>query len=407
MKELFTMTSIEGACSLLAQSFRPTLATETVPLDEAIGRVAAHDILAKEAVPAFDRSTKDGYAVRARDTFGASEAVPAPLTLAGEVLMGEEALGSLAPGTCRLMPTGGMLPPGADAVVMIEHTDELSAGDVLVLKEVAAGENVVRRGEDVDQADVLVPAGKRIRPQEAGLLASQGLVQVPVLERIQVGILSTGNEIVPADAVPGPGEIRDVNSYILRGEVRATGAQDNFYGIARDDYDALRKMVERALAENHMVLISGGSSVGTRDYCLQVLKDLTDRDPLFHGIPLKPGKPALGAAVDGKVLLGLPGHPVSARTVFDILGKPLLRTPAENRFACTLTARLARNVAAETGRDDHIKVRVRQEHGEYVVDPLIGLSGIVSLLTEGDGEIIVPAGTEGFAQDTQVTVHLF
>ncbi len=407
MKELFNLTSIPEARRILQEVFRPELKVEMVSLDEGMGRIAAQDIHAVEQVPNFSRSTKDGYALNAKDTYGASEALPGLLGLREEILMGEETTFTLAKGQAAYIPTGGMLPEGADAVLMIEYADLLSDDELLAFKEVASGENVVRKGEDVEVGDLLVPAGKRLRPQELGLLASQGIVEIPVYERFRVGILSTGNEIVAPEDTPKMGEIRDVNSYILRGEVRSTGAVAKIYPVARDEYQHLYDLVALAYEENHMVLISGGSSVGTRDYCLKVLKDLTGAEPLFHGIPLKPGKPALGAAKDGKVLLGLPGHPVSSRTVFDVLGKPLLRTEAENLWQSTVQGVLTRNVPSEAGRDDHIKVQVRKENGEIVVRPLLGVSGIVSLLTEGDGEIIIPAGTEGFPEGKQVTVYLY
>jgi molybdopterin molybdotransferase len=407
MKELFNLTSIMEAKRILQEVFKPQLKVEKVSLDEGMGRIAAQDIHAIEQVPNFSRSTKDGYALNAKDTHGASEALPGLLGLREEILMGKETTFTLDKGQSAYIPTGGMLPEGADAVLMIEYADLLSDDELLAFKEVASGENVVRKGEDVEVGDLLVPAGKRLRPQELGLLASQGIVEIPVFERFRVGILSTGNEIVAPETTPKMGEIRDVNSYILRGEVRSTGAVAKVYPVARDEYQHLYDLVAQAFAENHMVLISGGSSVGTRDYCLKVLMDLTGTEPLFHGIPLKPGKPALGATKDGKVLLGLPGHPVSSRTVFDVLAKPLLRTEADNLWQNTVQGVLTRNVPSEAGRDDHIKVQVRKENGEIVIHPLLGVSGIVSLLTEGDGEIIIPAGTEGFPEGKQVTVYLY
>lgn len=407
MKELFNLTSIPEAKRILQEVFNPTLEVERVALDDALGRIVAEDIYAIEQVPNFSRSTKDGYALRAQDTFGASEALPGLLKLGEEILMGQETIFQLEKGQASYIPTGGMLPEGTDAVLMIEYADLLSDEELLAFKQVAAGENVVRKGEDVEVGDRLIPAGKRLRPQELGLLASQGIVEIAVLERYKVGILSTGNEIIPPEDKPKMGEIRDVNSYILRGEVRSVGAVAKVYPVARDEYQHLYDLVAKAFDENHLVLISGGSSVGTRDYCLKVLKDLTGKEPLFHGIPLKPGKPALGASKDGKVLLGLPGHPVSSRTVFDVLGKPLLRTASENRWKNTVMGVLTRNVPSESGRDDHIKVKVRESKGELEVIPLLGVSGIISLLTEGDGEIIIPAGTEGFPEGKWVRVYLY
>jgi len=406
MKELFQLTGIDEAAGLLREAFRPDLSVETLDLDEALGRFLARDIMAPEDVPGFSRSTKDGYAVRAADTAGSSESLPGLLRVTGEILMGARAEASVGHGEAVKIATGGMLPEGADSVLMLEYTEEIGADEILVKAPLAPGENVILRGEDVTAGALLASAGRKIRPQEAGIFASQGLIRVPVYRRFRVGLLSTGNEVIPADRTPGPAQVRDVNSWLLAGRVRETGAEVIRYGISPDEYDTLKAMVEKALGECDMVLISGGSSVGTRDYCVQVLEEITGRPPLFHGIPLKPGKPALGAALEGKVILGLPGHPVSAATVFSLLARPLL-TRGERPSGSRVSAVLERNVAGQTGREDHIQVRLEDRQGVLTAVPLLGLSGMVRLLTQGDGEIVIPAPLEGLIRGTLVEVEIY
>ncbi len=408
MKELFQLTSLTEARALLSEAFAPRREEETVGLTEACGRTLSRDILAGEDVPGFSRSTKDGYAVRAADTSGASESLAGLLTVTGEVLMGEDTPLSLGSGQAVQIATGGMLPQGADGVLMLEYVEELSDREILVKRTVSPGENVILKGEDTQAGRLLARKGRTIRPQEAGLFASQGILDIPVYKPLRVGILSTGNEVVDPARTPAPGQVRDVNTVILRGMAEQSGAQVTGYGICPDDYDELKRRVLQALSENDLVLISGGSSVGTRDYCVGVLGEITGGPPLFHGIPVKPGKPALGAAKDGKVILGLPGHPVSAANVFSLLARPLLEE-GSGLFASRSVIRgvLGRNVPSESGRQDHIQVSVLEEDGRIRVVPLLGLSGMVRLLTEGDGEIVVPRGVEGLSAGTEVDVTIY
>lgn len=405
-KEPFRLTGIKDAQKRLAEAFAPERVAETVSREDCVGRIAAEDLRARDAVPGFSRSTKDGFAVAASDTQGAGESLAALLTVAGEVRMGVPPDFVLAPGSCARIATGGMLPEGADAVVMLEYAEELSPREVLLSRTVPVGENVLLRGEDVSPGDLLIPRGRRIRAGEAGLLAGQGWTGVPVWKPLSVGILSTGDEVVAPEREPGPGQVRDTNQTILFAEVRETGARPVGYGILPDDPGALREAVARAFRENDMVLVSGGSSVGSRDYCLAVFGEITGGAPLFHGLPLKPGKPALGAARDGKVLLGLPGHPVSARTVFRLLARPLLwGTPFWP--GRQLPARLARSIASEAGRDEMVQVQLEETGEGFRAEPLLGTSGMVSLLSRGDGEFMVPAGTEGVREGTTVLVTCY
>lgn len=408
--ELFNVLTVQQARATLQQHLSLQPQTETVPLLQGLNRLLAQDIVALEDVPGFDRSTMDGYAVRARDTFGATEALPAYIDVAGEVKMGEEAKGNLLAGQAWAIPTGGMLPPGADAVVMVEYTEELDSQTIGVTRPVAPGENLVRRGEDVAQGKVVLTAGHRLRPQDLGILAAVGVTEVPVLKPLRVGIISTGNELTAPDQPTEPGKVRDINSYTLYGQVLEAGGQPVLYGIIEDQFASLQQAVAGALAENDMVLISGGSSVGARDVSAKVIETLGNPGVLFHGMAIKPGKPTIGAVVAGKPVLGLPGHPVSAMVVFDLLARPIIAAAglqkAETAFP--LRAALTRNIHSATGRDDYLRVSLRRlPDGSIVADPVLGKSGLISTMVKAAGVAHIPLNKEGVEAGELVDVWLF
>ena len=300
---------------------------EEVELAEAGGRVLAAPISAPEAVPGFLRATMDGYAVRARDTFGAGAGAPQYLEIKGEVPMGVAPGRGVSGAETLRVATGAMLPPGADAVVMIEYTAEHPDGTLEVRRSVAPGENVLSPGEDVAPGEKLFPAGRRLRPQEIGLLAALGIRRVAAYKKPRVAIISSGDEIVPLDEKPGPGQVRDSNAYLAAAQVAEWGGLPLMHGIIPDDFDALRQTLAAALEASDLILISGGSSVGVRDLTLSAIQDLPDAEILVHGVALRPGKPTILAALGqqpAKPLLGLPGHPASAAVVMEVLGQPLL-----------------------------------------------------------------------------------
>ena len=408
--EFFRLKTRDEVLALFAR-FAPT-AAETVPLAEAWGRVLARDLAAPESLPAFPRAGMDGYAVRAQDTFGASPGLPQYLELVGEVAMGEAPTLEVGPGQAARLPTGGMLPAGADAVLMVEYAAELPDGTVEVRRPVAPGENVVQPGEDVRAGEVLLPAGRRLRPQDLGLLAALGVTEVPVHRRPRVAVLSSGNEIVPLSASPGPGQVRDANAYLTLAQVEEAGGVAAYRGIIPDDPAAMAEALSEALPEADLLLISGGSSVGTRDLTLMAIRALPGAEILAHGVAIRPGKPTILAVVEGKPLLGLPGHPASAAIVLKVLGQPLLArlsgvqesTPA---WGGRVTARLSRNLAGATGREDFIRVRLRREGETLWADPLLGSSALLSPLVKSDGLVSLPLGVEGLFRGELVTVELF
>ncbi len=400
MREFLDVVTVDTALERIKKVFTHT-DIEWVPLSESHNRTLADSISSPELLPAFTRSTVDGYAIRAQDSFGSSESLPAFLTLTGEVIMGRSTEFSLSSGECAWIPTGGMLPGNSDAVVMVEYTEKLDEKTVLIYRPVGPGDNTMLKGEDISLGQELFPAGHRLRPQDIGLMASLGITGVAVLRPIKVGIISTGDEIVPIEKSPLIGQVRDVNTYALAAAVEACGAIAKTYPIVKDDFVLLKQAMEESLQENDMVLISGGSSVGIADMTLTVLLDFPDSELIFHGVAVKPGKPAMAVREGEKLVIGLPGHPVSALMMFYTLCSPVLN-PYPLRQS---TAKLSLNVASQAGRDDYIPVAFMPDK-EYV-EPLLGKSGLMSILARADGYIHIPYEKQGIKSGESVKVTFF
>ena len=409
-REFFTTMTVAEAL----ERFRPERRTTVEPVAaaasaEALGRVPVDDVVAPSNLPGFARSTVDGYAVRAADTFGASEGLPSYLDVVGAVTMGEVPDLEVPPGGAVTMPTGGALPRGADAVVMVEHTQVTMPGAVEVVRPVAAGDGVVRADEDVASGAVLVPAGRPLRAQDLGVLAAAGVMSVEVRARPRVVVLSTGDEVVPPDtAMLVPGQVRDATASALAGLITSAGGVADLRGIVPDDAGALDAAMRAALADGvDLVVVSAGSSVGARDETAGVVAALGEPGIVVHGLAVKPGKPTLLAECDGVPVIGLPGNPLSALVVFRLVGVPLVwrlagceRPPA----VPTTRAALGRPVASAAGRLDVVQVRV-DENG--VAHPLLGASALLSLLTRADGYVVIPEPETGLTQGTEVEVTLY
>lgn len=402
MAEFFKVLRYEEAVQRIIENFPPQQ-TEMVSLSQAAGRFLAGVIRSPEDQPPFTRSTVDGYAVAAADTFGSSESLPAFLDFTGEIKMGQAAEGSLPKGGCMWIPTGGMLPGNADAVVMVEYTERLGEDTILVYRPVAPGENVMNRGEDIKREQSLLPAGKFLRPQDIGLLASLGIDSLKVFGPYRVGIISTGDEIVNIDSLPRPGEIRDVNTYALAAALEKDGNAAVIYPLVKDNRDDLKATAEQALAENDVVLISGGSSVGIMDVTLDVLMEFPEAQLLLHGVAVKPGKPTLAVRIGKKIVIGLPGHPVSALTIFHVLCRPALYQGQ----GISIPAVLTMNVASQAGRDDFIPVKLTVRGGEYQAEPLLGKSGLMSIMALADAYIRIPYEQQGLLKGEKVQAVLY
>lgn len=392
--------------ALIKEEFCPLSGSERVPLENAVGRVLAKDIAAKEYVPDFDRSTVDGYAVRGKDTFGCSDSMPALLKLLGQVSMGEGAQLTVTENTCAAVPTGGEVPAGADAMVMIEYTEDYGDGTVGILKPAAPGVNMVYRGDDVNPGQVVLKAGKRLLAQDIGALAAMGIAQVPVVKKTVVGIISTGDELVPVEEAPGPGQIRDVNSVLLSAVVREAHTDAVSYGIVKDQQDMLADTLRKAVSECDMVLISGGSSVGAKDATCKVIEEQGKN--LLHGIAMKPGKPTILGKVEDKPVIGLPGHPVAAFFVTKLFVLPLLeRLMGMESAVYPVKAVLEENVGANHGRAQYMGVRLRKENGRIYACPIRSKSGLITSLAGADGYFCIERDCEGLAAGTQIDVVLY
>ena len=393
----------EEVLALIQEEFSPSAGTELVSLTDAMGRVLAEDIAATEYVPDFDRSTVDGYAVRARDTFGCTDAIPAILPLQGEVLMGEGAEFELRPEECVAVPTGGAVPKGADSVVMLEYTEDYGDGTLGILKPAAPGQNMIFRGDDVFPGKVILRKGRVLSSQDIGALAAIGRVQVPVVKQLTVGVISTGDELVPPELVPGPGQVRDVNSPMLEAMLTAFGVRVINYGIVIDDEARLTAMVTRAAAECDAVLLSGGSSVGVKDAACRIIESMGKL--LLHGIAMKPGKPTILGKTGHKPLVGLPGHPVAAYFVTKLFVLPLLgRMMDRDMTAYTVTAKLTESISANHGRAQYHCCRLEQRDNEVYAYPIRGKSGLITTLAGADGWFCISRDCEGLPQGAEVQV---
>lgn len=406
MKEFFKVTDLKKVLEY-ASDF-PQVETEEVPLSEAGGRVLAEDIDADVDLPDFTRSTMDGYAVRASSTFGTSEANPAYLSVIGSVIMGESPSFPIGIGQAAGISTGGMLPDGADSVIMIEHTEAVDDISIEVYRSVAPGQNILEKGEDITKNTVLVSGGKRLRAQETGLLAAFGQKKVRVYKKPVIGIISTGDEIVPIEETPGPCQIRDINMYTLSGLVKNAGADPVTFGIVRDDFDDLLEKCTLALDKTDMVLISGGSSVGTRDFTIEVLTALPHAQILVHGISISPGKPTILARSQHQAIWGLPGQVVSAMVVFEVVVKPFIEQISglslKYKKNFKLPARLSRNISSSQGRADYIRVRLNQKNGVLWAEPILGKSGLINTMVKAHGLIEIGVNTEGLDKGAEVEV---
>jgi molybdopterin molybdotransferase len=410
----------EALKALDGQLVVPPLAVEKHPLSAALGRVLGRDIISSADLPAFDRSTMDGFAVRSADTFGATESLPALLTIAGDIPMGTMPFRPLGKGEAMRIATGGALPPAADAVVMFEQVQSVDSGSIEVVRAVAPQENVSFRGEDVQKGERVLTRGHVIRPQDMAALANMGVTAVPVFERPRVAIVSTGNELVPADGTPGPGQIRDSNSYNLEGLITLAGGAAKRMGIVRDDPARLRSALEEAMQDCRIVLFTGGSSVGTADFTAQVINELGSPGVLVHGVAIKPGKPLIAGIVSGPEgpvpVFGLPGHPVAVANCFDLFVKPVLArftgsVPDPGLVGIptqrTVRARLSRSIASAPGREDHVRVTLEQREDGLWARPIFGGSGLISSLVKALGTVVVPVNAIGVETGEEVEVRLF
>ena len=411
MAEFFNVLPPGEALALLLDRLPERPLTDLCAVDAAssLGRVVAAEIRAPESLPAFVRSTMDGYSVRAADTYGATDGLPAWFKLVGEVPMGMGPDFDLGIGEAAVAYTGGMLAGRADAVVMVEHTHAIDAHTIEVMRPVAPGENVAQPGEDVAAGETVLPAGQVIRAQDIGALLALGIERINVARRPRVGILSMGDEVVHPGATPGPGQVRDINTYTVAGQVAAAGGSAVPLGLVGDDYEEQLVAARQGLARSDMLVLSAGSSVSARDRTADIVAELGEPGPLVHGLALRPGKPAIVGLCDGKPVIGLPGNPVSAMVVSSLLVRPTvyrLMGCANPPPPVELTAVLAQDIPSAAGREDYVPVRLAEgASGTRKAHPVWGKSGFIFTLVKADGLVTVPTDAGGIYAGETVQVR--
>ena len=412
MKEelLNVLTLLEAREKLAADLPAELRKSERKPMLECLGMRLADPVEAQENVPGFARSTVDGFAVRAADTFGASEGLPAFFTVAGEIRVGSAPQREIAPGEAIQIATGAMLPPGADAAVMVEYTEDAGEGCIEVLRPAGPGENVLRADEDIRSGQEVFPVNHLLRPQDLGYLASLGETELAVFAPLRVGIISTGDELILPTETPCPGEVRDVNSYTFFAKTLDLGGKPLLYGVVRDDPKLLQEKLRQAYEENDIVVVSGGSSVGTRDHTADIISGLGKPGLIFHGLAVRPGKPTLGGVVAGKPVFGLPGHPAAALLSFDLLVSPLLRFGSYCGLLAGIPpvrAVISRSLGSAPGREEYIFVKLQRKEGRLLAEPILGKSGLLTPMVEADGLLRISLASEGIAAGDDVDVYLF
>ncbi len=407
MSYFFNVQSLDEVMGL-TNRFLP-IGTEEIPVSNSFSRILAKDLVAKKDMPGFKRATMDGYAVVASSTYGASDSSPAWLDIAGTIRMGDIPEFSIAPGQAAKISTGGMLPKGADSVVMVEHAELIDELSVEIYKSVAPFQHVIDANEDFAKKDIVLSKGTFIRPQEQGLAAGLGFTHVDTFKIPKVGIISTGDEIIPVEQEPVPGKIRDINSYTLSGFIYEAHAIPVRYGIINDDPEAIKKIIKKAIKETDMVIISGGSSVGTRDFTIDVLSALPDTEILVHGMSISPGKPTILAKAGEKPVWGLPGQVVSAMVVLKIVAIPFLnRLKGLEHLDKTIRvqAKLTRNVSSAQGRRDFVRVELKKNKNNLLAKPVLGKSGLIRTMIHADGLLEIGDHVEGLEKDTMVNIIL-
>ena len=407
MAEFFHVLTADEFIQLMGCFGR--LASEQVHLDVSLGRILSREVVSKEDLPEGARSTVDGFAVRAEDSFGASDSIPALLNLAPAIPMGEMPGFTLQPGEAAPIPTGGFLPRGADAVVMVEYSNPAGPDAVEISRPVTIKTNVLEKGEDARLGESLLLPGRQLRPQDIGFLAALGITELHVGRQPRVAVISSGDEVIPIERKPGLGQIRDANGHAISALIRTCGGEPVPFDIVPDDAAALDRSLRDALTTADVVTLSGGSSVGTRDLMVDVVSGLPGVKVLAHGVAIRPGKPTLLANQAGKAIIGLPGHPVSALIVAQVFLVPFLRYLQGGKLekgplGCRASAALATSIHSTIGLEEFVRVRLEGTPGQYVAHPVFGKSGMLSTVVKADGIITISMNAEGLPKGEVVSV---
>lgn len=381
---------------------------EEIEITEALGRVTSEDILSSYDIPDFNRSTVDGYAVVSKDTFGASESLPAFLNIIGKVEMGEATELKVSKGSCVYVPTGGMIPEGADGMLMIEYTELIDEIMIAAHSPVAPGENIIFIGDDIQIGERILPKGRVIMSQDIGVLCAAGISHIRAVKKPKVAIVSTGDEIVDPFGGINKGQVRDINTYILSAMVQESGGEVTSSIVVRDDYDLIKETVDKASKLNDIVVISGGSSVGVKDNTERVIDSFGKPGVFVHGAAVKPGKPTIIGRVRNAAVFGLPGHPVSAVIIFKVFVEHLidrmLGKIKENYF---VDAECSTNIHSSPGKETYQMVELAENEKGYTAKPIHAKSSAISQLSKAHGMIRIPLDKEGIKAGETVRVELF
>ncbi|SDK21058.1 molybdopterin molybdotransferase MoeA [Natronincola ferrireducens] len=407
--ELLNTVTMEKARNRLEEVFKDlTLAGEEIPILQALGRIVYEDIKAPINVPDFNRSTVDGYAVIAKDTFGASESLPSFLQKSGEVEMGKPTEISIQSGECCYVPTGGMLPKNSDAVVMVEYTEEMDDDTIFIQTAVAPKDNVLEVGEDITKEQVILKKGHKLRPQDIGVLAGMGFTKIKVFRKLKISILSTGDEIVSPEEETKPGQIKDMNTYSLATAAIQSGCEVVALDVVKDDLQVLEDQLKAFLEISDIILVSGGSSMGTKDVTKDAINAIGEPGVFIHGIAVKPGKPTIVGKINNKAVFGLPGQPVSALVVYQILVNHLVKVLYSDESSIPyLLGELTVNIASAPGREHYVMVKIAQEKQKTKVYPIHGKSGMLTMMTNSIGYVKIDTNQEGLTKGQEVEVYLF
>lgn len=409
MPEFLKLSHPKTALQKMLDNVQSIMEIEKIDTEESLGRILREDIFAEYPLPNFKRSTVDGYAVKAANTFGASDSLPAYLELIGEVDMGAEAKQVLQDNQCVLIHTGGMIPEGADAVVMVEYTQQSLEKEVEFMKAVGVGENVIQIGEDVTEGELVIPAGTKIRPAEIGGLMALGIVEVQVSKIPIIGIISSGDEVIPPQDEMLPGQVRNINSYTLKALVEQNGGSAKLYGIINDEFETMVSDVSRAIEECDLVIITAGSSASTRDLTSRVIDEIGSPGVLVHGVNVKPGKPTILSVVNRKPVIGLPGNPVSALVISGLFVLPVLQKILGEtlpRKKAKVFAELSVNIASSSGREEWVPVKLNEDGEKLIADPIFGKSNLIFTLAKADGLVKVEPDSNGLLANELTEVWL-
>lgn len=407
--KFFNTITVNEAVETMNENFKDlTIGTESVDILNARGRILSKDIYSTINVPEFNRSTVDGYAILSRDSHGSTPSIPAMLNIIGKVEMGQYIDKEIKSGQAMYVPTGGMLPKGADGVIMIEDVELMDDTTLLTYKPISDGENIILKGDDIKKDELAIKTATKLNPEHVGVLAALGKTNIEVYEKIKFYIISTGDEIIDLDEELSIGKVRDINTYSLSAMIEELGGEVAGKNIISDDYDLLRNEVDKALDSSHIVLISGGSSVGVMDYTHKVIDSFKGKGVFIHGLSIKPGKPTIVGEGKKKPIIGLPGHPISSIIVFKALVEEFVSEKINMKvIKPRVNAIVASNFPSSPGKETYHMVKLKKDGNSYIASPVFGKSGMISLMSQADGYIIIKDHEEGIYKGEEREIYIF